>query len=136
MVSGVESALKNTFRPEFLNRIDEIVVFEPLTENEIKAIAEIEIAFVANRLIEQGIKLDVKPKAIDQLVEQGYDLEYGARPLKRTIERHIENPLATDILAGKFQEGQTVTVDWVSKNKSYIFKVEDFKNQTKAKVSS
>ena len=136
MVSGVESALKNTFRPEFLNRIDEIVVFEPLTENEIKAIAEIEIAFVANRLSEQGIKLEVKSKAINKLVEQGYDLEYGARPLKRTIERHIENPLATDILAGKFQEGQTVIVDWLAKNKSYTFKVEDIKSETKTKINS
>ena len=136
MVSGVESALKNTFRPEFLNRIDEIVVFEPLTENEIKAIAEIEIAFVANRLSEQGIRLEVKSKAINKLVEQGYDLEYGARPLKRTIERHIENPLATDILAGKFQEGQTVIVDWLTKNKSYTFKVEDRKSETKTKINS
>ena len=124
MVIGVEAALKNTFRPEFLNRIDEIIVFEPLTENEIKDIAKIEIKIVAKRLEEQGIAMVMKPQAIDQLVKQGYDPEFGARPLKRTIERHIENPLATDILAGKFQEGQTVIVDWLSQEKQYSFEIE------------
>jgi ATP-dependent Clp protease ATP-binding subunit ClpC len=121
MVFGVENALKKTFRPEFLNRIDEIIVFEPLTEKEIKDIAKIEIRIVAQRLNEQGIQLEIKSGAINKLVEQGYDPEYGARPLRRTIERHIENPLASDILAGKFQEGQTVVVDWDKKLSKYSF---------------
>ena len=111
-----------------------ITVFEPLTEHEIKDIAKIEIKIVASRLEEQGITMIMKPKAIDQLVVQGYDPEFGARPLKRTIERHIENPLATDILAGKFQEGQTVIVAWLSKDKKYTFELEEQKIDARLEI--
>jgi ATP-dependent Clp protease ATP-binding subunit ClpB len=104
-------ALRQTFRPEFLNRIDEIVTFKALGPEEIRKIVDIQVADLQKRLAERKITLELTPEAADKLAEQGYDAVFGARPLKRTIQRMIENPLAVEVLAGRFAEGDTVVVE-------------------------
>jgi ATP-dependent Clp protease ATP-binding subunit ClpC len=108
----VERALRETFRPEFLNRIDEIVIFEQLTEAELGQIVELMLNEVRKRLRERGVDFEVTPAAKAELVKQGYDPAFGARPLRRTIQRRVENPLAKLVLAGEFGEGDVVTVDY------------------------
>lgn len=96
------------FRPEFINRIDETVVFHPLRQAQIKGIARIQLAHLNERLAERGLVLELDDGAMEQLVEVGYDPVYGARPLKRAIQRWIENPLANDLLAGRFLSGDVI----------------------------
>lgn len=98
------------FRPEFMNRIDEIVVFHPLDKQQIKTIADIQINRLRSRLTERELSLQVSDEAMDYLASTGYDPVYGARPLKRAIQQSIENPLAQDILAGKFVPGDVISV--------------------------
>jgi ATP-dependent Clp protease ATP-binding subunit ClpC len=107
----IENALKRAFRPEFLNRLDDIIVFEPLTEPEIEQVATLELAEVAERLQEQGIGLEVTDAARAQLAREGYDPDFGARPLRRLIERKVENVLAKQLLTGEITSGDRVTVD-------------------------
>jgi ATP-dependent Clp protease ATP-binding subunit ClpB len=104
-------ALRRTFRPEFLNRIDEIVTFKALGRDEIARIVDIQLGDLQKRLAERKLALELTPAARMALAERGYDPVFGARPLKRTIQRMIENPLAVDVLAGRFAEGDTVLVD-------------------------
>ncbi len=101
----------NHFRPEFVNRIDELVVFHPLRKEQVAGIAEIQLARLRNRLEENELSLAVADEAMNKLVEVGFDPVYGARPLKRAIQRWIENPLAHDVLAGKFSPGSTIKAD-------------------------
>ena len=100
------------FRPEFINRIDETVVFHSLGKEHMAGIAKIQLGRLEKRLAERDLKLDISPAALDQLVEVGYDPTFGARPLKRAIQTHLENPLAQRILAGDFVPGSTVHVDY------------------------
>jgi ATP-dependent Clp protease ATP-binding subunit ClpC len=109
---NVERALRDFFRPEFLNRVDEIIIFEPLTETELRQIIEIMLKDVRERLSDRKIGLELSDAAKDALVTEGYDRVFGARPLRRTIERRVENPLSRRILAGEFSEGDTVQVDY------------------------
>ena len=111
MHRDIERALKQAFRPEFLNRLDEIIVFEPLTEPEIRQIAALEVDEVRQRLLERGLDFEVTPAALDVLAREGYDPEFGARPLRRLIERRVENPLARGVLSGDYEEGDRITVD-------------------------
>jgi ATP-dependent Clp protease ATP-binding subunit ClpB len=113
MTSNVrsEAAMRETFRPEFLNRIDEIVEFEPLTRDQIGEIVELQLARLRERLAERGLNLELTDAAKEQLAEAGWDPTYGARPLKRAIQRLVENPLALRLLEGDFAEGDTVRVD-------------------------
>ncbi|HEY3051013.1 MAG TPA: ATP-dependent chaperone ClpB [Gaiellaceae bacterium] len=113
MTSNVrsEEALRETFRPEFLNRIDEIVEFEPLTREQIGEIVELQLARLRARLAERGLSLELTDAAKEHLAEAGWDPTYGARPLKRAIQRLVENPLALRLLEGDFEEGDTVRVD-------------------------
>jgi len=104
-------ALRKTFRPEFLNRIDEIVTFESLGPDEIHKIVDIQLEDLRRRLAERKIQIRLTDEAKDKLAEQGYDPVFGARPLKRTIQRMVENPLAVEVLAGKFGEGEQIVVD-------------------------
>jgi ATP-dependent Clp protease ATP-binding subunit ClpB len=104
-------ALRKTFRPEFLNRIDEIVTFRSLGREEIARIVDIQLAELRRRLAERKLQVELTPAAKAQLADRGYDPVFGARPLKRTIQRAIENPLAVELLAGRFKEGDTVLVD-------------------------
>ncbi len=111
MERDIERALKQAFRPEFLNRLDEIIVFEPLTEPEIRQIAALEVDSVRQRLVERGLDFEVTSAALDVLAREGYDPEFGARPLRRLIERRVENPLAKGVLSGEYEEGDRITVD-------------------------
>jgi ATP-dependent Clp protease ATP-binding subunit ClpB len=113
MTSNVrsEEAMREVFRLEFLNRIDEIVEFEPLTREQIGEIVELQLARLRDRLSERGLSLELTDAAKEHLAEAGWDPTYGARPLKRAIQRLIENPLALRLLEGDFEEGDTVRVD-------------------------
>ncbi|MFA5155796.1 MAG: ATP-dependent Clp protease ATP-binding subunit [Candidatus Omnitrophota bacterium] len=102
--------VKRTFKPEFLNRLDDIIVFRPLVKEDLQKIVEIEINHVALRLKEQGIGLEVSQEAKDFLIEKGFDPVFGARPLKRTIQRYLEDPLASEIISKKFKDGSNVRV--------------------------
>ncbi|MXY72013.1 MAG: AAA domain-containing protein, partial [Dehalococcoidia bacterium] len=109
---SVERALREHFRPEFLNRIDDTIVFEPLTKPELAEIVDLLVAEVRGRLTERDIDIELTDAAREELVREGYDPELGARPLRRTVERRVENELARRILAGEFGEGQRITVDF------------------------
>jgi ATP-dependent Clp protease ATP-binding subunit ClpB len=103
--------LRNTLRPEFLNRIDEIVVFTPLDRAQIARIVDIQLEHLRRRLGARRIELEVTEAAKAVLAREGYDPTFGARPLKRTIQRLVQDPLALRLLEGEFKEGDTVTVD-------------------------
>ncbi|MEW6178494.1 MAG: ATP-dependent chaperone ClpB [Chloroflexota bacterium] len=103
--------LQAHFRPEFLNRIDEIVVFDPLTREDLVQIVEIQLDRLANLLAQRGLKLEVTPAAKEYLAQAGYDPDFGARPLKRTIQREVQDVLALKVLSGEFKEGDTILVD-------------------------
>lgn len=103
--------LRRTIRPEFLNRIDEIVLFKPLTKKEIRKIVDIQLGKVQKQLSEREITLAVSEEAKDWLAQTGYDVTFGARPLKRVIQKYLVNPLAQELLAGNFSNGDTVKVD-------------------------
>jgi len=113
MTSNIRSvdALSDRFRPEFLNRIDEIVEFEPLSREQLAEIVELQLARLRERLAERGLRLDLTDAAKEILAEAGWDPAYGARPLKRALQRLVENPLALRLLEGEFAEGDTVRVD-------------------------
>jgi ATP-dependent Clp protease ATP-binding subunit ClpB len=113
MTSNVRTtdALRDVFRPEFLNRIDEVVVFEPLTREQIGEIVELQLARLRERLEERRIELELTDAAKESLAEAGWDPAFGARPLKRAIQRLVENPLALRLLEGEFADGDTVRVD-------------------------
>ncbi len=111
MKSAVMEIVGGHFRPEFINRLDEIVVFHPLGREEIRAIAEIQIEHLRQRLAEREIGLELTTAALDHLGDAGFDSVYGARPLKRAIRQQMENPLAQAILSGEFPPGSTVLVD-------------------------
>jgi ATP-dependent Clp protease ATP-binding subunit ClpB len=113
MTSNVRSAdaMTEIFRPEFLNRIDEIVEFKPLTKEQIGEIVELQLRRVEARLAERGLAIELTDAARETLAEAGWDPTYGARPLKRAIQRLLENPLALRLLEGDFAEGDTIRVD-------------------------
>ena len=103
--------LKQTVRPEFINRIDEIVMFTPLTKSNIKEIVGLQLKGVAKMLAHQNITLDSTPEAIDYLAEKGYDPHYGARPVKRVIQKEVLNELSKEILAGKVTIDSLILLD-------------------------
>jgi ATP-dependent Clp protease ATP-binding subunit ClpB len=111
---AVMAEVKTTFRPEFINRIDEIVVFHALSEKNIESIARIQLKALEARLAKLEIKLDVAPTALAEVAKAGFDPVYGARPLKRAIQQEIENPLAKELLNGKFAAGDTISVSAAS----------------------
>ena len=111
MKAAVMGVVQSHFRPEFINRLDEIVVFRSLDKSQIRKIARIQVAYLERRLAERQLKLEIADKALDLLGNVGFDPVYGARPLKRAIQQQLENPLAREILEGRFQPGDTVRVD-------------------------
>jgi ATP-dependent Clp protease ATP-binding subunit ClpB len=113
MTSNVRSAeqLRDVFRPEFLNRIDEIIEFSPLTRTELNEIVELQLVRLRERLAGRGLTLELTGAAKELVAEAGWDPTYGARPLKRALQRLVENPLALRLLEGEFAEGDTVLVD-------------------------
>jgi ATP-dependent Clp protease ATP-binding subunit ClpC len=110
--SEIETALKKEFRPEFLNRIDEIILFHVLTRDQIKAIVDLQMEEIAGRLREQSIEIELTDTAREYLAEVGYDPQFGARPLRRTLQRKVESPLSRKLLAGEFKTGDIVIVDF------------------------
>jgi ATP-dependent Clp protease ATP-binding subunit ClpB len=112
MRATVLEELRQSFRPEFLNRVDEVVVFRALTETQLESIVEIQLARLRERLAERHITLELTPAARRHLVKAGYDPVYGARPLKRAIQRELETPLARKVLAGELHDGERVSVDY------------------------
>jgi len=116
----IKEALKEVFRPEFLNRIDDIIIFNRLSKEELQEIVEIQLKALKKRLAEHNLELVISDGVKDRLVEEGFDPVYGARPLKRTIQRLIENPLASELLKGKFPEGSEIVAQ-VSKNGNISF---------------
>jgi ATP-dependent Clp protease ATP-binding subunit ClpB len=113
MTSNVRSieALRDVFRPEFLNRIDEVIEFQPLSKEQIAEIVELQLGRLHERLAERRIELELTDAAKEALAEAGWDPAYGARPLKRAIQRLVENPLALRLLEGDFADGDTIRVD-------------------------
>ena len=111
MKAAVMGVVQAHFRPEFINRLDDIVVFHPLDKQQIKSIARIQLRGLEKRLAERGIRIELSEKAYELLGNVGFDPVYGARPLKRAIQQQIENPLAQEILSGKFGNGDVVKVD-------------------------
>ena len=110
------------FRPEFLNRLDELVVFNSLTQDNLRKIVHLQLAEVQVRLEAKGVTLDLDQEAIDFLIKKGFHEDYGARPLRRAIERHIEDPLAEGVLRGDFEKSKTVKVTVAEDNEGFIFK--------------
>ncbi len=111
--------VKHTFKPEFLNRIDDIIVFRPLIKDDLTKIVDIELGYLMERLKEQKITLELTPAAKEFLIEKGFDPVFGARPLKRVIQRFIEDPMAQDIISKRFKEGSHVKAD--KKNEALVF---------------
>ena len=108
---SIQGGLKETFRPEFLNRIDDVIIFENLTSEHMHQIVDLQMKEISERLAEHGLRIELTPPARAWLAKEGYDPQFGARPVRRTLERHVENPLAKRLLAGEFNEGETVVVD-------------------------
>jgi ATP-dependent Clp protease ATP-binding subunit ClpB len=108
MKAAVMDVVTGYFRPEFINRIDEVVVFHPLGREQIRAIVTIQIGYLAQRLQDRDMRLELSTGVVDRLGEAGFDPVYGARPLKRAIQQQLENPLAQAILAGKFGPGDVI----------------------------
>ncbi len=108
MKSAVMEVVGGHFRPEFINRIDEVVVFHSLAREQVRGIAKIQLQLLERRLQDRELQLSISDEALDYLLEAGFDPVYGARPLKRAIQRHIENPLAEAILSGRYQPGDTI----------------------------
>jgi ATP-dependent Clp protease ATP-binding subunit ClpB len=107
----VMDALRGHFRPEFINRVDEIIVFHTLSREQMRSIIDIQLRGLMKRLEDRKIHIELTDRAKDQLIAEGYDPTYGARPLKRTIQRKVLDPLAMRVLQGDFKEGDTVRID-------------------------
>jgi ATP-dependent Clp protease ATP-binding subunit ClpB len=107
----VRDELRNFFRPEFLNRVDDIIVFRPLSREDLVSIVDIQLEHLQKLLGARHLRLEVTPEAKELLAAQGYDPVYGARPLKRVIQRELQNPIALQVLEGNFHEGDTIRVE-------------------------
>jgi ATP-dependent Clp protease ATP-binding subunit ClpC len=118
----IEKALKSTFRPEFLNRIDEIIMFSPLTTEQMVQIVDLQMKEVRARLEEHGLKVELTDEARKWLANVGYDPSFGARPLKRALQKYVESPLSVSLLSGQFAEGDTVLVDLDKETEKINFK--------------
>jgi len=126
MKSAVMDEVKHIFRPEFLNRIDEMIVFHPLSKENIKDIARLMINETIKR-VKQNADIDIEysDQVLEYLVEEGYDPKYGARPLRRSIQSKIEDKLAESILDGKVSKGGKVKLEFDSENKKILFEQQD-----------
>ena len=126
----IENALKKTFAPEFLNRIDDVMVFNTLDKEDIYKIIDIELAILFDRIIDLGYKLTLTKKAKDYIVDKGFDKKYGARPLKRAIQKYVEDALAEEIINSKLKEGDTITMDLDKKENKLTIKIKKQKKAT------
>jgi len=122
MHDKIEKALKSTFRPEFLNRIDEIIMFSPLTEEQVNKIVELQMAEIRERLQEHGLNVDLTPAARAYLAKVGFDVNFGARPLRRALQKFVESPLSIKLLGGEFHQGDHVLVDLDTEQNKIVFR--------------
>ena len=122
MKERVMDDLKRTFRPEFINRIDDVIVFHPLDKKEIRQIVELMMDEVRQNVASRGIKIEISDAAKDRIIEENFNSEYGARPLRRAIQKEIEDKLSEEILAGKIGDGQTVYIDQPEGNLEFVTK--------------
>jgi ATP-dependent Clp protease ATP-binding subunit ClpC len=122
MKERVLGEMKKTFRPEFINRIDEIIVFHQLNEEQMRQIVDLLVKDLQERLTDRKLGIELSDKAKSWLVKEGYDPVYGARPLRRAIERYVENPLSSKLLGGELKEGDTVKVDLGDKGLTFTLK--------------
>src|SRR6201999_341893 len=114
MKARITGELKKVFRPEFLNRIDEVIVFHKLQKDEIKEIVDLLLRRIRESMADRELQLDLSEEAKDLLVEKGWDPSMGARPLRRAIQRYVEDPLADFVLRSQVPSGSTVMVDWTA----------------------
>ena len=119
----LQKELKNHFPPEFLNRLDDVVIFKSLDKKDIAKIVELEIGKLKERVLEIGYELQINRTAKDFLIEQGYDEDYGARPLNRAIQKYVEDPVSEEILKGNVDEGQTIKVSFSKSKENIVIKV-------------
>jgi ATP-dependent Clp protease ATP-binding subunit ClpC len=125
----IEKALKGTFRPEFLNRIDEIIMFSPLDLEEMEKIVALQMEEIKERLNEYGVKVELTDKARKWLAKTGYDPDFGARPLRRALQKYLESPLSIELLGGKIPQGATVAVDIKEDDSGLEFKAKEGKKK-------
>jgi ATP-dependent Clp protease ATP-binding subunit ClpC len=118
----IEKELKKTFRPEFLNRIDEIITFSPLSQEQMVEIVDLQMKEVEERLSERGLDVELTPAGRKWLADEGYDPAFGARPLRRALQKHVESPLSIRLLSGEFSEGDTILVDVDEEKTNLIFR--------------
>jgi ATP-dependent Clp protease ATP-binding subunit ClpC len=120
--SKIEKALKSTFRPEFLNRIDEIITFSALSREQMRQIVDLQMKEIQERLSEHDLYVELTPAARDWLADQGYDPAFGARPLRRALQKFVESPLSVSLLSGEFKKGDTVIVDVDQESNQLVFR--------------
>jgi ATP-dependent Clp protease ATP-binding subunit ClpC len=120
----IEKALKGTFRPEFLNRIDEIITFSPLTLDQMGLIVDLQMKEVQERLGERGLTVVLTPASRDWLAREGFDPAFGARPLRRALQKHVESPLSVALLSGQYSEGEAIVVDVDAEQGTLVFRQE------------
>jgi ATP-dependent Clp protease ATP-binding subunit ClpC len=118
----IEKALKGTFRPEFLNRIDEIITFSALSLDHMRLIVDLQMKEIQERLSEHNLTVELTPAARDWLAQEGYDPAFGARPLRRALQKYVESPLSVSLLSGEFSGGDTVIVDVDEAGKQLVFR--------------
>lgn len=123
MKSTIQNALKKTFSPEFLNRLDDVIIFNSLEKEDIYKIIDITLGKLFSRITDLGYGIELTKKAKEFLAEKGYDPQYGARPLARAIQKHLEDPVAEEILKGEIQEGDTLVADWDGKKEELNIKL-------------
>ena len=129
--SVIHKALKNVFAPEFLNRIDDVVLFNALTRDELHKIIDIELKGLYDRINTLGYHIKLSPQAKDFIVEKGYDIQYGARPLKRAIQKYLEDPMAEVLISADIVEGDTINVGFESKKEEITVKIQKVKQEKK-----
>jgi len=137
MEKRVMEVLRSHFRPEFLNRLDDTIIFHTLDKTELRQIVTIQLKRVQNLLSDQKIGIEISPAALTYITDVGYDPVYGARPLKRAIQREIENPIATKLLENTFVSGDTIWVDCVDENLTFHKKsppVDQLKDQPQDQI--
>ncbi|HET8753992.1 MAG TPA: AAA family ATPase, partial [Salinimicrobium sp.] len=130
--SVIENALKKAFAPEFLNRVDDVVIFNPLEQKEIHKIIDIELEKLFKRLGGLGYDLKLSPAAKDYIAEKGFDRQFGARPLNRAIQKYIEDVLAEEIITSNLTEGDKIFMDLDEKKKELTIKVEKVPKETES----
>jgi ATP-dependent Clp protease ATP-binding subunit ClpC len=130
--SVIENALKKAFAPEFLNRIDDVIVFNPLEREHIHKIIDIELAKLYARIKDIGYNLNLTDKAKDYIADKGFDKQYGARPLKRAIQKYIEDALAEEIVNSKLEEGDSIFMDYDGKKELLTIDIKKSKKSSKA----